>query len=189
MLCSILIPSRGRPWRLIECINSIKACSTGEVEILIAADEDDVETLAVAVAERKLSPNLHVFALEHGNGWLDNHLRFTHLAEQAKGAWAWMFNDDCTLTGDWCAALQEIPMEGFIVHPEYHQLNQSVYQHDATSGFPCVPNRCWERFGFKTQLHPTDKFLNDVCRDRGWKTAFLKGVTVRHQRNVEEERS
>ena len=188
MICSILLPTRGRPERLKECVRSLASCgSTGEFDVLFAVDDDDMESARAASYMSDLLPNFTVFQSPRGRGWHDLNLRYSYLADQSAAQWVWMMNDDCLVSGgDWVSLLKNYPTTGFIIHPEFHRLGKSVYQRDETGAFPIVPNQCWKMFGFETIGDPPDKFLNEICRDRGWRTGFLDGIEISHQRIADD---
>jgi glycosyltransferase involved in cell wall biosynthesis len=103
-MISILCPSRGRPTLLAESIGSLRDQATTSLELLVAADEDDSETVQVArgldatvvVSERVGYSNLHVY--------------YNGLAKQASGDWLLLWNDDATmLTASWDRAIEGLP--------------------------------------------------------------------------------
>lgn len=191
LVCSILLPTRGRIQKLERCLKSIYASANpSNYEVLLAIDDDDAESRRnFGELERKYE-NIYAFISPRGNGWRDLHKRYTELATKASAPWIWMFNDDCEILGQgWDMQLVQIPKQGVIVHPEFNHLNASVYSNDATGAFPIVPNGCWKDFGFDAIGDPPDKFLNDVCAQFGWKPSFLKGITVYHERILDETMS
>lgn len=187
MICSVLIPTRKRVDRLIECINSIRETSNiYEVEILLRIDDDDTETISVFHSLR--DPNCICIIRPRGKlGYFSNADYYNELADISKGDWIWIMNDDITVLGaGWDEQLKSIPTEGFIVHAEFHKLNNSLYVNDADGVAPIVPRGCWAKLGYDKIPYPPDAALNQMCRNNGWVSKFLTGITVHHKRDDDE---
>lgn len=188
-IASVLIPSRGRPERLAVAIASIRNTSMldyDDVEIIVRVDSDDAETikaLDVLVPEFEIVPIIG----DKLNGWYSVNQFYTEMLDKAKGIWAWMFNDDVTIEGnEWNLKLKRVPPYGFVVQPEFHQLNHSVYSKDAEGPFPIVPVAAFRKYGLIPIPHPPDKEVNRILLEHGWETGFLEGVTINHQRKIDE---
>lgn len=188
LVCSILLPTRGRVEKLEQCLKSIyDSANPSSYEVLLAIDDDDIDTRRAFSELVKKYENIYAFISPRGDGWHDLHKRYTELASKASAPWIWMFNDDCQILGQgWDLQLIQIPKQGIIVHPEFNRLNCSIYPNDATGAFPIVPNGCWKYFGFDEIGDPPDKFLNEACAQFGWTASFLKGITVYHERISDE---
>jgi GT2 family glycosyltransferase len=184
MLCSILLPTRSRPERLRETVESFYAHGEfGKFEMLLAIDFDDDASFAATSLLADEFPDLKVFRGERRSGWPDLNIRYTELAKQSSAPWVWMMNDDCLVHGNWISALKGCPSG--LVHPEIYRIGQSVYRHDATGGFPIVPNGVWREYGYPGIQHPPDTFLNDLCREQRLPFSFMAGVEISHQRKVD----
>ena len=113
-LCSVLMPSRGRPGLLAQAIDSLwsLAKDKGNVEILVKADEDDKATIDVVGKIKKFAPEiqLRLFVTPRGRGYLDIHHWYNDiLAPESKGDWLWIFNDDAVVeTQDWDQILAKL---------------------------------------------------------------------------------
>jgi hypothetical protein len=102
MVCSVLIPSRGRPDSLIWAVRSFGAFVSDkkEVEVLVKLDEDDQLSLNRISEIREAGAQ--VVITPRGAGYLDLHRFYSILAVLARGDWLWMFNDDArVLTNNW----------------------------------------------------------------------------------------
>jgi hypothetical protein len=189
MLCSVLIPSRARAERLRKTIRSIRSTSdSARVEILVRFDDDDAGSLAL-IPELE-GGGIRVIVGPRGQGYQDLHLFYDELARAANGAWIFIMNDDATVEQrgtPWDEQLARLPLEGFVVHPEVHQLGGSVYLNDAAGPFPIVPNYSWERLGCRFINDPTGNcagaWFDQLVWSLGWRWHFLAGVTFNHQRD------
>ena len=187
MICSCLIPSRGRFDQLVRAVNSLRAtaASVNNFEVLIRLDDDDVaSTSRIAEVESLCNVKVLVGPTFEGYSSIDP-IFLTELAKIAVAPWCWILNDDMTIEGGkWDEKLMQIPTTGYIVQTEFFRLNQSVYHLCEGGNFPCVPTRCWEIFGWERLLFPSDTGLDQLLRIKnGWKTWFLPGITAWHQRN------
>lgn len=187
MICSILIPTRGRKAKLRACLESFyRSGNIGEFEVLLAIDTDDAETQQAAEVLKKDFPNVEFFVGDRGSGWYEHGRRYSELAAKAKGEWTWMMNDDSQVRGaNWTEAFRKI--EGTcLVHPEFHRLNESLYQNDPRGSFPAVRNKSWEILGYDAIGTPTDDSLNNMAENAGWPVRFLQGVEMFHDREVDD---
>jgi hypothetical protein len=189
MLCSVLLPSRARPEGLLRAVRSLYDCAADPTsfEILVRLDDDDLMIVPV------LPPNARVIWGDRLRGYRTLNLVYSELASVARGDWVWIFNDDCYVTGErWDEKLAGIG-DGFIVQPEIDQNGGSSYHRHEGGPFPCVPNNSWAWHADPLQRHwaigdPVDIWLDDVLRkQRGWKTAWLPGITIVHERPSDEE--
>lgn len=181
-LCSVIIPSRGRPEGLVTAIRSItrNADQPGNIEVLVGLDEDDSESLPW-IERIESYPNTTVYV---GKREPVCFISYRLLAE-AKGTWAVFFNDDATLVGPgWDMELAKHPVTGFILQPEIHKLGGSTYYQDRRSGFPWFPISFWNDWRARCGNHftpePSDVGIPKEALEIGWQIGFLKGVTVAH---------
>lgn len=102
---SVLIPSRGRPGKLTESVNSCfdRASDKSLIEVLIRIDEDDFDTWETCERLTRENQGRVKFRVGlRGRGYLDLHAWMNELAHQASGDWLLMFNDDARiLTQEW----------------------------------------------------------------------------------------
>lgn len=99
-LVSILIPSRGRPHRLVESILSLYdlAEDPSRLEFLIKADEDDPETVDEGNRLTVAGLPVRTYVSERGEGWLNTHCWVNELSEEANGDWLFPFDDGSRMT-------------------------------------------------------------------------------------------
>lgn len=186
MICSLLLPTRGRPDGLRKTLESYYVgVPEGSIETLLAVDTDDEATIKTACWLQETYPNVRTFIGDRMRGYLDLHLRVNDLNREAKGYWIWIANDDAVLSGTrWVEKLAMCP-DG-CVHPEFCELGGSLYLRDANGGFPVVPRSFWEKYGYGAIHPPIDIFFNDLCRKQHLPFSFLDGITVSHQRKIDE---
>lgn len=94
-MISVLLPSRGRPaaLRRTVCLLLGLADDPDGVEVLVGADADDPETIAVA---RDLG--LTAWVAETRLGYDQLHRYVNQLAMMASGTWLMLWNDDALMT-------------------------------------------------------------------------------------------
>lgn len=185
MLCSILIPSRGRPEKLMNTIQSFREQAEGNnFEFWIRFDDDDAPSLTL-LPSLEAQANVHVLVGPRGRGYADiNGIMYRDLERAANGDWMWIMNDDAVIEGEgWDTILDCVPQSGFIVQPELHKLGGSTYHKDHGSGFPCYPRLCWKTLGMPEYPDPCDAILPPFLHSKGWHTYFLPDVAIWHQRN------
>lgn len=188
MLCSIYIPSRKRIERLKRTLQSIWDTAKPEnFEIWLKFDDDDDESIA-AIPELENRWRVKFLVAPRLEGWASIEHYMNVLMPNFEGTWIWQLNDDSTIEGaGWDEQLKAIPTTGFIVHPGIHQLGFSKYTNDYGGAFPMVVKRFWEQFGETEVQRPYDTFCNELARKNGWKTAFLSGIAINHQRDTDEQ--
>lgn len=191
MLCSILLPTRARPEQLLRTIGSIQQNAEGEdYEILLRMDEDDSVGLTIRAVLEDL-PQVRLFVGDRCDGYVSlNSVFYRELEEVALGDWCWIMNDDAVLDGKgWDTKLAQVPLTGYIIQPGTEQLNDSVYHHNPCTGFPCYRRGIWKEAGFEKYPDPCDYKLPPALWDRGYRTWFLDGITVHHQRGTDAEQA
>lgn len=188
MICSFLLPTRGRFPRLVESIRSLhETASTNHFEVLLGVDNDDEHTLS-NLPSLEWYANIRPVIGPRGGGYPEIHKLYSKLAKLAATPWVWIWNDDVTLSGNWVDQLKKVPTTGYIVQPGLHQLGHSIYPDNEGGPFPVVPTCCWEQFGYTEIPAPIDEKLDQILRlNHDWKSWFLKGVKVNHQRDSEEQ--
>jgi GT2 family glycosyltransferase len=186
MKVAVLLPSRARPDRLHKTIKSTYDTAT-EFEILVRLDDDDKLTLdRLKEFDQYDKVKFVIGPRERGYGSLN--IFYTELANSSDAEWISIMNDDAVYEGkDWDKQLFGIPTEGFIVQPELYQLGGSKYFNCEGGAFPFVPNSSWKKYGPAIMPDPVDTCLDNILRkESGWKTQFLKGIGVVHDREDQE---
>lgn len=190
-VCSFILCSRDNPASLLRAVLSIYATAfrKDSAEVLIRIDDDDRRTLeamrdGLAQTFRDLSPQIHVAVGPREQGYMSLKSFTIECAAKSTGRWMCMWNDDAVIQPDkdawpWDAQLHMLPLTGVVVQPGIYKLNDSEYPLCEKSAFPFFPNNSWQQFGID--------FWNDYeVAERlggiGWKTHFLEGITVWHDR-------
>ena len=190
-MIAILLPSRSRPDRLLKTIMS--ALNTAEnIEICIRLDDDDDITLKRLDEFQKL-PKTKITIGPRYTGYTSLNRFYTELADSSKAEWISIMNDDAVYIGkDWDKKIGKFPTNGFILQPEFYGLGGSNYINCEGGAFPFVPNGCWKKYlNIITTPHipdPVDTALDEILRKQnGWKTGFIKGFKVQHNRDKDED--
>ena len=188
MICSVLIPTRTRPKRLRRTIQSIidTAANIDDIEICVRIDDDDAATLTIR-SELLNDDRVQVQVIvgPRLNGYASLSTFYDELVEIAYGDWLFIMNDDAHIVGTgWDEQLRALPTTGVIAQPEIYQLGESRYPRCEGGAFPVVPNGCWLELGHTALGVNVDTWLDTVLRrDAGWRTEFLAGIEVVHERD------
>lgn len=186
-LVSILIPSRKRVSKLWQTVIQLEATATGEdYEILFRFDDDDVESVsAIPQIENSSKRTCFVGSRLDGYRSLDKDF-YRELEEKANGRFMWIAGDDMIVSGDWLGELRKVPEYSYIIQPEISRLGGSVYHRAEAQAFPIYPRFAWKKYAAEFP-RPFDTNGHELFRRHGWKTWFLPGVTMWHDRPSEEE--
>jgi len=106
-MISALMPSRGRPESLRRSAMSLfdTALHPDRIEVLVAADPDDLATQAAADGL-----GLECWVAPYRFGYGQIRLYFNALAEVAVGDWLLLWNDDATMTAaGWDTLIERLP--------------------------------------------------------------------------------
>lgn len=189
MTCSVLLPSLWRFEKLKKSVASFYETSSPEnFEIIIRLHEKDDESISRIDELQSFGNNLSVKIMGEKPDGAGNNFLWNGIRPFAKGAWHQYWSDDMTITGSgWDKQLSELPTHGIIAHPEWHQLGGSEYRLNECGPVPFVPARCLEQYGFSTLLEPPDTTLDNILRIKhGWKSYFLPGIRVIHDRHADK---
>lgn len=189
-LVSVLIPTRARSAQLTACLDSLITTSRltnseHVYEVLIMGDSDDEESIECFKSLRRQFNNVRTFITERkGYNYVDGHY-YGKMEEQAFGEFVWFSGDDMIVQGDWVTELRKVQPR-CIVQPEISMLNASVYPRAEGQAFPIVPRFAWKECCRELPC-PVDNGLHTNLTACGWRTWFLQGVTMIHNRAPETE--
>lgn len=103
-VCSVLIPSRGRPDRLLKAIRSVWSTATpaprGDIEVLVRLDRDDLTAITPDPATGRTlidtleAEGVRVLVGERGRGYNEHVSFYVELSAIATAPWIWIMNDD-----------------------------------------------------------------------------------------------
>lgn len=181
-----MIPSRGRPDKLVAALLSITGeTNSSDYEICISLDDDDKESLAIKgelvdtfEARVYVRPRLGYAALDSGY--------YAGLEGVSDGYYVWIAGDDMTVSGDWLEELRRAPRDKYIIQPEVSKLGLSTYVRAEAQAFPIFPRHCWKAYTNKFPC-PFDTNGDALLKRNGWKTWFLPGITFHHHEASPEE--
>ena len=156
-MISVLCPSRGRPESLRSSIDSLLglAADVSAVEILVAMDPDDTATVEAGMWCTPAWPEgavIRPWIAPERHGYAQLHLYYNALADEAKGDWLLLWNDDATmLTQGWDEVIAG--QEPGVLWPG---ANQGQFY------FPAWP-AAWSRAWGHTSLSPNvDVWVSEV---------------------------
>lgn len=190
MICSVLIPSRGRPDRLVKAIDSLykSVSDPDQIEIILKLDNDDLENVPFSFFKNLKYSKIIISDRRKGYDSLGDF--YQEMSDVALGDWVWIYNDDVTIefseTGKrWDEQLKEFPLSGIILHPECFRIYNQVHFDYVGGPFPVVPTNCWKKFGHPIpSLEPIDHWMHYMLLDDGWITKFIKGISLHHNRDA-----
>lgn len=185
-LVTIMIPTRKRVDKLRKTVASIhQSASANDYFILWRIDDDDKESMAATHQSWSMKNTWVEAGPRLGYANLDSGY-YAGMESMAKSPWVWIAGDDMIVTGDWLGELRKVPLTGFIVQPEISKLGGSTYPKAEAQAFPIFPRFCWKPFATEFPK-PFDINGHLLLLKQGWKTWFLPGVTMWHQRPPEDE--
>lgn len=169
-MISVLLPSRGRPEKLKETIDNLQDTAGGPIEILVAADQDDVATIDLA---SDYLGHVHVSAERYGYGRLNEY--YNVLSNAANGQWQLLWNDDSVmLTANWVQAIESLP--GYVMVAE---LKDQLWPRLVC--FPAVRSEAVRAVGgFSLYTQHCDTYWQEIGRRSGTSAAIE--VHLRHER-------
>lgn len=181
-----MIPTRKRPGKLVDTIKQLyKTASGDDFQIIIRVDDDDLTFNNIRRFLEKfkgikinVGPRLGYHMLDAGY--------YAGMEQEATTHWVWIAGDDMLLEGDWLGELRKVPLEGYIVQPEISKLNASTYHFAEGQAFPIFPRECWRKYQDSFPV-PFDTAGSDLLLANGWRTWFLPGITMWHDRAGEAE--
>jgi hypothetical protein len=187
MICSILMPTRGRPDRLEKAIDSLynSVSDLDQIEIILKLDNDDLQSFTGL----KNLKHSKIIVGPRKNGYDSLGDFYQEMADLAVGKWVWIFNDDVTIEfskteKSWEQQLLEFSSDGIIIHPECFTIYNQVNMHYVGGPFPFVPTNCWKKFNHPIpNSEPIDHWLHYMLLDAGWETKFIKGMIIHHNRD------
>jgi hypothetical protein len=168
-MISVLLPSRGRPGPLADSVASLRdrADDPHQIEVLVAADEDDPATIDTA---RTLGA---VTAVSPRHGYTQMHLYINALAGQANGDWLLLWNDDARmLTPGWDTRVYMAPKAAVLWPSTNNGPHLNV--------FPLVARRMVEILGHFSLASHCDSWVQDVAHAAGLQRRI--GVDILHDR-------
>lgn len=179
VLASFLLPTRGRPERLVQSIQSIHMRNADvkrwndvpNYEILFRVDVDDTPT-RILVMDWVNDPFYHVTLGPRHRGYLDLHLMVNQLAARARGEFLVLWNDDALMvTENWDDVLkQHLSDPPRIYHPTSEGTTRNI--------FPIVRRSVYEAMGRFSESALNDFYVWTLAKRLGINTPIA--IDVKH---------
>jgi len=158
-ICSVLIPSRNRFDRLMECSKQIfeKAANPNAIEILVRIDRDDPETYK-RICEFPKEWNMKFVIGDRYRGYKDLYLMYDELCKIATGEFFWLYNDDVDIqNAGWDNFLQQYKNKVIIIHPF-----QERATHADGSELPIFHRKVYDIIGHFGQYYHIDDWYRQL---------------------------
>ena len=168
-MISVIAPSRGRPERLQQSIDSLALTSADPTsyEVIVALDEDDADNYWAITGCRFL-------VIPDRPGYRNLHVYFNALADEASGEWHFGWNDDATMqTEGWDARINEH-------EPDYLLSAIDHYHGRGMPTFPIWPAQWVKILGHVSLSCAIDSWMLEVASRLGRMQDV--DITVYHDR-------
>lgn len=167
-IVSVLLPSRGRPELLN---NSIASLGKGNFEVLIRYDDDD-KTMPLKTTKK----NVRQIKGERV-GYANFHLMINELAEQAKGDWLLLWNDDAVMkTTNWVDIISRFDSK------KPRVLNFFDTEDSQNNLFPIMSRAMYEAIGHFSLSTHCDTWALDIANGTGTHVK-VEGIKAEHIRD------
>ena len=171
---SVLLPARGRPEPMEKCLHTLigQAKNPERIEVLIAFDDDDVDTIAYfsdTIAPYLDEQGVSYSALQFKRlGYIRLHEYLNELARHSHGGWMLFWNDDAVMvTEDWDQAIMDHDGEFTLLRTDTN------HQHPYAI-FPIVPRKWVEITGHLAQHQLNDAWISQI----GWMLDIVTTIPI-----------
>lgn len=180
-MISILLPTRNRLKMFTESVDSLlsNVSSLDQIEILVAMDDDDDETVneIKKIIHNKKNIKLFLFTRKHYHG-LHEYINF--LAKQCSGKFIMIWNDDCLMeTKDWDKFIMEYDNKFVMLSPKVKNM-EHYWKHQGVL-FPIIPKKWVTTIGSISPVHACDSWIDVLAKRLGIFTN-LETVVLSHNR-------
>jgi len=164
---SILLPTRGRPKPLEQCLRTLldRAKDPSRIEVMLAFDNDDTENIKHFVDV--VQPYLDDLGVEYSAiqferlGYMRLNEYLNELAKHSQGSWLFFWNDDAVMkTQDWDQVIRDNGQE-------FNLLRAETNHEHPYAIFPILPKKWVEITG-----HLSPHQINDA-----WTSKHSKNVS------------
>lgn len=171
---SILLPARERPAALERCLHTLidTAANPERIEILIAFDDDDMDTINYFV--ENITPYLDGLGVRYSAmqfkrlGYIRLNEYLNELVKHSHGSWIFFWNDDAMMpTQDWDKIIME--HEG-----EFALLRAETNHEHPYAIFPILPRKWVEITGHISPHQINDAWVSQVA----WMLDIVKNIPV-----------
>ena len=171
---SILLPTRGRPKPLEQCLRTLldRAKDPSRIEVMLAFDNDDVENIKHFVDV--IQPYLDDLGVEYSAiqferlGYMRLNEYLNELAQHSQGSWLFFWNDDAVMkTQDWDQVIRDSAQEFYLLRAETN------HEHPYAI-FPILPKKWVEITGHLSPHQINDAWTSQVA----WMLDIVKTIPV-----------
>ena len=171
---SILLPTRGRPKPLEQCLRTLldQAKDPSRIEVMLAFDNDDTENIAHCVDV--IQPYLDDLGVEYSAiqferlGYMRLNEYLNELAQHSQGSWLFFWNDDAVMkTQDWDQVIRDNAQEFYLLRAETN------HEHPYAI-FPILPKKWVEITGHLSPHQINDAWTSQVA----WMLDIVKTIPV-----------
>jgi hypothetical protein len=171
---SILLPTRGRPKPLEQCLRTLLdlAKDPSRIEVMLAFDNDDTENIAHFV--NVIQPYLDDLGVEYSAiqferlGYMRLNEYLNELAQHSQGSWLFFWNDDAVMkTQDWDQVIRDNAQEFYLLRAETN------HEHPYAI-FPILPKKWVEITGHLSPHQINDAWTSQVA----WMLDIVKTIPV-----------
>ena len=168
MIVSFTLPTRNRIPQLSNVLNSIyNTCyDVNNFEILLAIDNDDLESINFAKEFISTHPNTKLFIFQRQR-YKGMHVYQNTLIKHASGEFIWTINDDTEFqSSDWDLILQEYSNQFKIINPLtpslYHYVRNTETPGYCWVTFPIIPKKWIDITGRLSTNAASDSWVSEV---------------------------
>jgi hypothetical protein len=171
---SILLPTRGRPKPLEQCLRTLlaRAKDPSRIEVMLAFDNDDTENIAHFV--NVIQPYLDDLGVEYSAiqferlGYMRLNEYLNELAQHSQGSWLFFWNDDAVMkTQDWDQVIRDNAQEFYLLRAETN------HEHPYAI-FPILPKKWVDITGHLSPHQINDAWTSQVA----WMLDIVKTIPV-----------
>jgi len=171
---SILLPTRGRPKPLEQCLRTLldRAKDPSRIEVMLAFDNDDTENIKYFT--EVIQPYLDDLGVEYSAiqferlGYMRLNEYLNELAQHSQGSWLFFWNDDAVMkTQDWDQVIRDNAQEFYLLRAETN------HEHPYAI-FPILPKKWVEITGHLSPHQINDAWASQVA----WMLDIVKTIPV-----------
>lgn len=160
-IISVLLPTRKRTKLAQKSLETLinKAEKPEEIEILLAVDSDDTETLEWLKSDFVENSKIKILSIVFERlGYHQMHKYLNQLTKVSKGDWLFFWNDDAVMiSNNWDAIVRQ--MDG-----TFAVLRTQVTNHPHPYAlFPIVPREWYTELGFLSDTCQSDRYIYEVA--------------------------
>ena len=183
-----MVPTRKRVEHLNKMLNTLFSSVSNPncIEAIMRVDEDDTETQDYL--SDKLNNNIKMIVGSRYNGYVELHRFYNEIAEQAKGTWLFLSNDDLHFNKtNWDLKLEKIE-EVLVLNPKILSDGEWLPEKGANC-FPVMHRRIYEILGHFSPCYLNDAYVSTLASKVGLEvyTPFIEVVHSRYDLNSDND--